>query len=215
MPLSTAVVLRGFALASLLAAAAGDGASPCESVLEELCGKAQKQGKTACDDCLKARWSQIEKAQCSLKEAEAFCEGGGPSPPPGPGGTYECWQDKCYAGKGTMSKATCDATCGSPPPPGGGYICYDGTCYQKSTGTMTKAQCESKCSGPPPGPPPGGDSWQTYTVAGMQVQSVVGGSNSSEYTKVVIMLNTPHQIKTRQGAVTVGVWAPFGLCRAI
>ena len=84
-----------------------------------------------------------------------------------------------------------------PPPPGGGYICYDGTCYQKSTGTMTKAQCESKCSGPPPGPPPGGDSWETYTVAGMQVQSVVGGSNSSEYTKVVIMLNTPHQIKTR------------------
>ncbi len=196
-------MLRGVTLASLVIASAVSHLeatssaerralqhSRCEVTLEELCGSAQKRGKTVCNDCLKSHWTQLEKAGCSLKTTEAFCEGSGPSPPPSPGGTYECWMDKCYAGKGTLSKAACDESCGSPSPPSGSkYTCYDGTCYEKSGGTQTKAECEKSCVGPPPGPPPGGDSWETYTVAGMEVQSVVGGKNSSNYEKVIIMLH--------------------------
>lgn len=168
--------------------------SRCAVTLEELCGAAQKRGTTVCDNCLKAHWHQLATAACSLKSTEEFCSGGpAPPPPPSPPGTYECWLDQCYEGKGTLSKSACEASCGGPKPPpsppGGLYTCYDGTCYEKSTGTMTKAECESKCQGPAPGPPPGGDSWETYTVAGMQVQSVIGGPNNSSYEKVIILLH--------------------------
>lgn len=44
------------------------------------------------------------------------------------------------------------------------------------------------CSGPKPFPP-GGDSWDRYTVAGMDVISVVGGSDKTAYDRVVIMLH--------------------------
>ena len=212
--------------------------SRCAVTLEELCGRAQKQGATVCDNCLKTHWLQLQRAGCSFKTTEAFCEGGGPPPPspggkyecyqdqcyegkgtlskaacdescgspsPPPGGTYECYQDQCYEGKGTLSKAACDESCGSPSPPpgpGGGYTCYQGTCYEKAGGTLSKAECDTTCApGPPPGPPPGGDSWETYTVAGMQVQSVVGGKNSSDYEKVIIMLHG--------GGETGSMWPGF------
>jgi hypothetical protein len=57
-------------------------AGKCGAVLEEDCGSAQKQGKTTCDNCLKAHWSAIEAAGCSTKEAISYC--GGTSPKPGP-----------------------------------------------------------------------------------------------------------------------------------
>ena len=144
--------------------------SRCSVTLEELCGSAQKRGTTTCNNCLKTHWTQLERAGCSLKTTGAFCKGGGP-PPPSPGGTYECWQDKCYAGKGTLSKAACYASRGSPLPPGGGYTCYDGTCYEKSGGTQTKAECEAKCAGPGPACEAAGDQLDTYTTkSGMAVQ---------------------------------------------
>merc|ERR1719223_2485881 len=44
-------------------------AGKCGAVLEEDCGNAQKQGKDACDSCLKAHWTQISQAGCSTKDA--------------------------------------------------------------------------------------------------------------------------------------------------
>ena len=57
-------------------------AGKCGAVLEEDCGAAQKQGKTTCDNCLKAHWSAISAAGCSTKEAVSYC--GGMPPKPGP-----------------------------------------------------------------------------------------------------------------------------------
>jgi hypothetical protein len=127
--------------------------SRCAVTLEELCGRAQKQGTTACNNCLKSHWTQLQKAACSLNSIEGFCKGGGP-PPPSPGGTYGCYGTTCYPGKGTLSKAA----------------------------------CETSCSGPP-GPPPGGDSWDSYTVGPLAVTSVTGGSDKTKYDKVVVMLH--------------------------
>ena len=46
------------------------------------------------------------------------------------------------------------------------------------------------CKKPPaPFPPPGGDSWQRYRVAGMDVISVTGGADKDQYGKVVVMLH--------------------------
>ena len=42
---------------------------------------------------------------------------------------------------------------------------------------------------PKPGPPAGNDTWSNYEIAGMQVMSVVGGKDASNYQKVVIMLH--------------------------
>jgi predicted esterase len=48
--------------------------------------------------------------------------------------------------------------------------------------------CE--CKKPtPPFPPPGNDTWNNYTVAGMNVLSVTGGQSGADYDKVVIMLH--------------------------
>ena len=107
-----AMLLIVSALLLLQGSAEAFGAAGCERTLENLCGSAQKQGKAACDSCLKAEWPQITKANCSLAAAEGFCSG--TPPPPAPP---------------------------APPGPAGGYLCYYGTCYQKSSGTLTKAQC--------------------------------------------------------------------------
>ena len=44
------------------------------------------------------------------------------------------------------------------------------------------------CKGPKPFPP-GSDTWKNYQVAGMDVISVTGGSNETNYDKVIIMLH--------------------------
>ena len=44
------------------------------------------------------------------------------------------------------------------------------------------------CKGPKPFPP-GSDTWKNYRVAGMDVISVTGGSNETDYDKVIIMLH--------------------------
>ena len=68
-----------------------------------------------------------------------------PSPPSPPGGTYGCdsTSSTCYAGKGTQTKATCEATCSGPS--GDTYICWQGMCYA-GKGNETKAQCDATCS---------------------------------------------------------------------
>jgi hypothetical protein len=167
----------------------------CKAVPLRECGT--KIGVDTCLRCAPGGGYDCEVCCPGLKRTSiggySFCEPGKgpPPPPPGPGGTYLCYKDQCYAGKGTQSKAQCDASCGAPSPPpgpGAGYLCYQGVCYSGKGGTQSKAQCDASCGGPP-GPPPGGDSWDTYTVAGMEVQSVTGGSDRSAYEKVVIMLH--------------------------
>jgi pimeloyl-ACP methyl ester carboxylesterase len=113
-----------------------------------------------------------------------YCEAIGPPPPPE--GTYLCKDGECYEGSGTLTKAECESTCKAPGPGSGTYACYSGTCYE-GKGTLTKAECDGTCS---IGPPPGDDNtWATYEVGGMSVQSVTGGKNASNYAKVAILLH--------------------------
>jgi predicted esterase len=81
-------------------------------------------------------------------------------------------------------------------------------CYFKGCATRdASGQCQECCAGchlvddatkgkycmeddgPSPSPSPSGDSWDSYTVAGMDVMSVTGGSDKSSYEKVVVMLH--------------------------
>ena len=93
----------------------------------------------------------------------------------------------------------------------------DNSCLK--CGTASAYDCEECCPGctqivkapykyceckPGPGPsptPPGGDTWANYEVAGMQVQSVVGGSDATAYSKAVIMLHG--------GGETGAMWPSF------
>lgn len=69
-----------------------------------------------------------------------------PTPPSPPGSTYGC--DKmsatCYEGKGSQTKAGCEATCSAPGPSKGNYICWQRQCYA-GKGKQTKAQCDATC----------------------------------------------------------------------
>ena len=73
---------------------------------------------------------------------------------------------------GTKSAYDCEKCC-----PG---------CSLKTKSSYSYCDCKK---GPGPFPPPGGDSWAKYTVAGMDVESVVGGSDPNDYDKVVILLH--------------------------
>ena len=101
---------------------------------------------------------------------------------------------KCYPGKGTLSRASCEASCGGPPPPpapgGSNYICYQGTCYP-GKGTQTKSECVAGC-GSGSDCEAAGDQIDTYsTASGMSVTAVTGGTGgkAAPYSKVVIMLH--------------------------
>ena len=59
-------------------------------------------------------------------------------------------------------------------------------CKLVSKGTSNYCQCTGP--GPAP-PPPGGDTWNNYRVANMDVLSVTGGHNKSNYEQVVILLH--------------------------
>ena len=74
---------------------------------------------------------------------------------------------------GTKSSWDCEKCCPS--------------CTRVTKGSYSYCDCTGPK--PPPGPPPGGDSWDYYTVAGMNVTSVTGGHNKSNYEKVVVMLH--------------------------
>lgn len=83
------------------------------------------------------------------------------------------WFDSCLV-CGTASDYDCTKCC-----PGCSLESKSGYSY-----------CDCKSPGPGPGPtPPGGDTWDTYKVAGMDVTSVTGGKAGTPYSKVVIMLH--------------------------
>lgn len=78
------------------------------------------------------------------------------------------------------------------------------TCKQVIKGAYKFCDC-GKGPTPPPGPPPAPphspDSWDTYQVAGMDVISVTGGHNKSDYQKVVVLLHG--------GGEVGGMWQLF------
>lgn len=112
-----------------------------------------------------------------------FCEKDGPEPTQG---TYGCYDSTCYDNFGTQTKDECEKACGGGGGGGGDFLCYSGQCYE-GKGTMSKAECNMGCA---PGPPPGSpDSWVSYEVGGMSVQSVTGGKDTSKYDKVCILLH--------------------------
>ena len=61
-------------------------------------------------------------------------------------------------------------------------------CSSISKPPYTFCQC-AKSPTPPPAPTPGGDTWDSYSIAGMDVLSVTGGGDKGNYKKVVIMLH--------------------------
>ena len=65
-----------------------------------------------------------------------------------------------------------------------GLQCCPG-CTRVTSGAYAFCDCEGPT--PAPGPSPSGDVWDSYTVAGMDVISVVGGGGG--YDKVVILLH--------------------------
>lgn len=71
----------------------------------------------------------------------------------------------------------------------GSYDCEECCPSCKQVSKADWKFCECSKPGPGPFPPPGGDSWEKYEVAGMAVESVVGGTNRSNYEKVVILLH--------------------------
>jgi len=69
-----------------------------------------------------------------------------PTPPSPAGSTYGCdsTSSTCYEGKGSQTKAACEATCSAPAPSKGNYICWQGQCYA-GKGNETKTQCDATC----------------------------------------------------------------------
>ena len=69
-----------------------------------------------------------------------------PTPPTPAGSTFGCDSATatCYEGKGSQTKAACEATCSAPGPSKGKYICWQGQCYA-GKGNQTKEQCDASC----------------------------------------------------------------------
>ena len=87
------------------------------------------------------------------------------------------WFNSCLK-CGTASSFDCEECC-----PG---------CKLVSKAPYYYCQCGAPKPGPSPGPapfPPGGDSWQRYTVDGMDVIAVTGGKDKDAYDKVVVLLH--------------------------
>lgn len=85
--------------------------------------------------------------------------------------------------------------CGAGATNGGCLACGSGAyncakCCPGCTRVEKLPYAFCACKKPPtPFPPPGGDSWQRYRVAGMDVISVTGGADKDQYDKVVVMLH--------------------------
>merc|ERR1712048_1059004 len=95
-------------------------------------------------------------------------------------------------------------SCSGFTPDAATYACYfKGCAVEAASGDCTKCcegchletgdkgtYCmEDKGPSPSPSPSPSGDSWDNYQIAGMDVTSVTGGQDKTNYGKVVIMLH--------------------------
>lgn len=78
--------------------------------------------------------------------------------------------------------------CASEDGSGNCKQCCEG-CHLEDGGSKGIYCMEDKGPSPGPSPTPGTDTWENYNVAGMDVSSVVGGHDSTNYDKVVILLH--------------------------